>query len=160
MEGKGPLSFVYCHIVVQLYESTTKSEIRQGCIKAAERWIYQIIGFSRLNKQNRVTKIDKTRFFVILEITFLWVFQKRPFKYCQVAALLANYLDRRIRSFDGSFSYCLKRQMGELVPFSPKIDVGNSKNYEHLCGVWFLKVLFMIKITCEKLMSCTMVAVH
>ena len=48
----------------------TKSEIRQGCVKAAECWISQIIGFSRVNKQNRVTKIDKTRFFVILEITF------------------------------------------------------------------------------------------
>ena len=69
-----------------------------------------------------------------------------------MAALLANYLDGPIRSFDGSFSYCLKRQMGELVPFSPKIDVGYSKNYEHLCGVWFLKVMFMIKITYEKLM--------
>ena len=50
--------------------------------------------------------------------------------------------------------------MGELVPFSPKIDAGYSKNYEHLCGVWFLKVLFMIKITYEKLMSCAMVTVH
>ena len=73
MEGEGPLSevFGYCHIVVQLYESTTKSEIRQGCIKAAEHWIYRIIGFSGLNNQNRVTKIDKTRFFVIFEITFI-----------------------------------------------------------------------------------------
>ena len=77
-----------------------------------------------------------------------------------MATLLANYLDGPIHSFDGSFSYCLKRQMGELVPFSLKIDAGYSKNYEHLCGVWFLKVLFMIKITYEKLMSCGMVAVH
>ena len=36
MEGEGPLSFVYCHIVVQLYESMTKSEIQQGCVKATE----------------------------------------------------------------------------------------------------------------------------
>ena len=77
-----------------------------------------------------------------------------------MAALLANYLDGPIRSFDGSFSYCLKRQTGELVPFSLKIDAGYSKNYEHLCGVWFLNVLFMIKITDEKLMSCTMAALH
>ena len=50
--------------------------------------------------------------------------------------------------------------MGELVPFPPKIDSGYSNNYEHLCGVWFLKVLFMIKITYEKLMSCAMVNLH
>ena len=80
MEGEGPLSFVYCRIVVQLYESTTKSEIQQGCVKAAERWIYRIIRFSRLNKQNRVTKIDKMRFFVILEITFFVGLSKKTFQ--------------------------------------------------------------------------------
>ena len=104
----------YCGTIVRQYD---KCQIIQGCVKAAECWIYQIIGFSRLNNQNRVPKIDKTRLFVILEITFcLWVFRKRPFKYCQVAVLLANYLDGPIRSFDGSFSYCLKRQMGEFSP--------------------------------------------
>ena len=80
MEGEGPLSFVYCRIVVQLYESTTKSEIRQGCVKATECWIYRIIGFSRLNKQNRVTKIDKMRFFVILKITFFVGLSKKTFQ--------------------------------------------------------------------------------
>ena len=102
----------YCGTIVWQYD---KCQIWQGCIKAAEHWIYRLIGFSRLNNQNRVPKINKTRLFVILEITFfLWVFQKRPFKYCQVAALLANYLDGPIHSFDGSFSYCLKRQTGEF----------------------------------------------
>ena len=68
---------LYCGTI---YETTTKSEIRQGCVKAAERWIYRIIGFSRLNKQNRVTKIDKTRFFVILEITFFVGLSKKTFQ--------------------------------------------------------------------------------
>ena len=119
------------------------------------------MGFSKLNNQNRVTNINKTRFFVILEITFFCgSFEKDLSNIAKWPALLANYLDGPIRSFDGSFSYCLKRQMGELVPFSPKIDAGYSKNYEHLCGVWFLKVLFRIKITYEKLMSCAMAALH
>ena len=94
MEGEGHLSFVYCRIVVQLYESTTKSEIRQGCVKAAEHWTYRIIGFSRLNKQNRVTKIDKTRFFVILEITFFVGLLKKTFQIlpsgCAVGKLLGR----------------------------------------------------------------------
>ena len=80
MEGEGPLLFVYCHIVVQLYESTTKSEIRQGCVKAAERWISRNIGFSRVIKQNRVTKIDKMRFFEILEFTFFVGLSKKTFQ--------------------------------------------------------------------------------
>ena len=50
--------------------------------------------------------------------------------------------------------------MGELVPFSPKIGAGYSKNYEYLCGVWFQRVLFRIKITEQKLMSNAMVALH
>ena len=99
MEGKGPLSFVYCHIVVQLYESTTKSEIRQGCVKAAERWISRIIGFSRVNKQNRVTKIDKTRFFVILEITFFVGLSKKTFQILPSGHAVGKLLGRNYSFF-------------------------------------------------------------
>ena len=99
MEGEGPLSFVYCRIVVQLYESTTKSEIRQGCVKAAECWIYRIIGFSRVNKQNRVTKIDKTRFFVILEITFFVGLSKKTFQILPSGRAVGKLLGRTYSFF-------------------------------------------------------------
>ena len=147
-KARGP-----CHLfVVQLYESMTKSEIWQGCVKAAECWIYRIIGFSRLNKQNIVTKINKTRFFVILEITFFCGSSEKDLSNIAKwpRCWQTTWTDLFVLLM-GPFSYCLKRQTGELVPFSPKIDVGYSKNYEHLCGVWFLKVMFMIKITEEKL---------
>ena len=81
-------------IVVQLYESMTKFEIRQGCVKAAERWIYRIIGFFRLNKQNRVTNIDKTRFFVILEITFFVGLWKKTFQILPSGRTVGKLLGR------------------------------------------------------------------
>ena len=60
----------------------------------------------------------------------------------------------------GPFSYCQKRQMGELVPISRKTDEGYSKNYEDICGVQALKVLRRIEITQEKFMSCANVVLH
>ena len=54
----------------------------------------------------------------------------------------------------GPFSYCLKRQTGELIPVSRKTDEGHSKNYDDICGVQALKVLSRIQIAQQKFMSC------
>ena len=100
MYGSKTGKFGYCHIVVQLYESTTKCQIWQGCVKAAERWIYRIIGFSRLNNQNRVTNINKTRFFVILEITFFFVgLSKKTFQILPSGHAIGKLLGRTYSFF-------------------------------------------------------------